>query len=212
MAPTQNLDKDTTASGFFINMGGGVLTAAHAVKSCPHLFVVKDGQAAAARVIADDSGADIAVVQSRLIPLLPATLAGDGGEGESDQPVFAAAYSLLQDPQNHNVMSNGLTTEPSGDGADSNVRLSFYSGAEPGASGSAVLSTNGLVLGMIVQRETDDTSPAAASFVLGVPVSHLKAFLRLNGIGFQESDAAQLGPGQPAGARANTISAGIICG
>jgi serine protease DegQ len=139
-------------------------------------------------------------------------LAGDDGDGESNQPVFAAAYSLLRDPRNHDAMSNGLTTGPSGDGTSSGPRLSFYSGAQPGASGSAVLSTSGLVLGMIVQRETADVSPGDASFVLGVPVSQLKAFLRGNGIGFQASDSAQLGSGQPAGARADTISAGIICG
>lgn len=90
--------------------------------------------------------------------------------------------------------------------------MSFYSGAAPGASGSPVFSTTGLVLGMIVQRENDDIGSGAGSFVLGVPVDQLEDFLRANGISFQASDSAQIGPGQATGARANTVSVGIICG
>jgi hypothetical protein len=215
---------DAHASGVFLNAGGDVLTARHAVARCKSIYVVKDGHVVEATVRTISHDLDLAVLGTSLKPYLSATLPLTMANTGSTVGVFAEAYSVLQRlPDRANLLSNAMTI-PSDDG------LQMLSGVKPGASGSGVLSGTGLLLGVVVERvgSTSGTgsvtsttmlsrataagAPAGATLVRAIGITQVKEFLREGDIVFTESDAAQLGPQQSPAARAATLSVGIICG
>lgn len=211
----------TNASGVFVNDRGDVLTARHAVASCKSLFAVKDGRVAKATVLAMSETQDIAVIGTDLQPYLTATFARTPDTGNGGKPVFAESYEVLQGSKSlRGMMFNALTVPGGG--------LSLLSPARPGASGSAVLNGDGLLLGMIVERvalapasgavtlsataESAAGASAGASHVKAIPVSDITAFLRKYDIPFSESDVPQLESTQALAPRATTLAVGVICG
>lgn len=211
---------DTNASGVFLNAAGDVLTARHAVADCRSLYAVKGTHVAQATVIAQSPELDLAVLRTALVPYLSATLAlGDAAPTHS-VGVFAEAYAVLQRlPERANLLSNAMTV-PGAEG------LQLLSGVKPGASGSAVLGADGLLLGVVVERvaaaphaggmvlsRAASSSPVTgATQVRAVPASQVRRFLRAHDIAFSESGSPQLGPQQSPAARASTLSVGVLCG
>jgi serine protease DegQ len=211
---------DTNASGVFLNAAGDVLTARHAVTGCRTLFAVKGAQVAQATVIAASPELDLAVLRTTLTPYLSATLAlSDAASGHS-VGVFAEAYAVLQRlPDRAALLSNAMTV-PGVDG------LQLLSGVKPGASGSAVLGADGLLLGVVVERvpaaphaggmvlsrASSSAAVTGATQVRAVPASQLRQFLRTHDIAFTESASPQLSPTQSPAARASTLSVGVLCG
>lgn len=207
------------ASGVFINQAGDVLTARHAVSRCKSLYVVKDAQVAEAKILAMSADADLAVLTTSLRPLLAATLPAVPAVASAARPVFAESYDVLQDmPDRGRAMFNAMTVP--GDG-----QLSMLSPVKPGASGSAVIGADGLMLGLVVERVATSSGmatralslggpslPSGATRVNAVPTNEIKRFLHESRIPFDASDTAQLGPRQATAARAATLSVGVICG
>ncbi|MGJ7524740.1 S1 family peptidase [Variovorax sp. GB1P17] len=213
---------DTNASGVFLNEAGDVLTARHAVSDCRTLFAVKGAQVAQATVIAASPELDLAVLRTTLKPYLSATLSRTDAAPGRSIGVFAEAYAVLQRlPDRAALLSNAMTV-PGAEG------LQLLSGVQPGASGSAVLGADGLLLGVVVERVaaaphasgmTTLSRAASAAGVKGgatqvraVPASQVRQFLDSHGIAFTESDSPQLSPMQSPAARASTLSVGVLCG
>ncbi len=213
---------EANASGVFLNEAGDVLTARHAVLDCRSLFALKGAQVAQARVIAESAELDVAVLRTTLKPYLHATLAAGGGAPASASVgVFTEAYTVLQRmPDRASLLSNAMTV-PGADG------LQLLSGVQPGASGSAVLGADGLLLGVVVERVA--AAPHASGMVLSraasaagvaggvtqvraVPASRLRGFLDAHGIAYAQSREPQLSPLQSPAARASTLSVGVLCG
>ncbi|MGF6346852.1 serine protease DegQ [Variovorax sp. W2I14] len=211
---------DTNASGVFLNAAGDVLTARHAVSDCRSLFAVKGAQVAEATVVAASPELDLAVLRTTLKPYLHATLAfGDAAPGHS-VGVFAEAYAVLQRSSGRATLLSNALTVPGAEG------LQLLSGMKPGASGSAVLGTDGLLLGVVVERvaaaphaggmvlsrTVSSASAAGATQVRAVPTSQVRQFLRAHDIAFSESGSPQLSSMQSPAARASTLSVGVLCG
>ena len=213
---------EANASGVFLNAAGDVLTARHAVADCRSLFALKDAQVAQARVIAESAELDVAVLRTTLTPYLHATLAADARTlAPGSVGVFTEAYAVLQRmPDRAALLSNAMTV-PGVEG------LQLLSGVQPGASGSAVLGADGLLLGVVVERVA--AAPHASGMVLSraasaagvaggvtrvraVPVARLRDFLDAHGIAYTHSREPQLGPQQSPAARASTLSVGVLCG
>ncbi|WP_144637847.1 serine protease [Bordetella genomosp. 13] len=208
------------ATGFFVNAGGDVLTANHAVSDCNALFVVKDGKVVRASLAASDARLDLAVLRTTLVPYLAATFVAGPEIKAGRQAVFAESYNVLQGmPDRASTLFNAFA-EPG------HENLSLISSVRPGASGSPVLGAAGLMLGVVVERFALDGRPSkrvalsaaqasgatGATRVKAVSATHVKAFLRNAGIAYTESDQPQLGPMQAQAPRAATLSVGIICG
>lgn len=211
------------ASGVFLNDAGDVLTARHAVEKCASLFAIKGTQVAQASVLAVSAEWDLAVLRTTLKPYLHATLASTDAAATGSVGVFAEAYAVLQElPERGALLSNAMTV-PGAEG------LQLLSGVQPGASGSAVLNSAGLMLGVVVERvaaaphasgtalsRTASTAGAAgaagATQVRAVPASQVRQFLTSRGIPFTQSDYSQLSPRQSTAARASTLSVGVLCG
>lgn len=213
-------DLQAHASGVFLNQDGDVMTAYHAVRDCGAIYAVKDRRVVEAHLIAADAAQDLAVLATRLTPYLSATLVQSPVTGRPGQPVFVEAYNVLRRmPNRSSTVFNAVTSEDSG--------LSLLSSAQPGASGSPVLGSAGLMLGMVVERIAVDRrasgkvtlsrpapsgDPQVATRVRAVGAQEIKGFLLDNGIPFQESDEPQLGALQAQAPRAATLSVGVICG
>lgn len=211
---------ESSASGVFLNAAGDVLTAAHAVAACRSLFVIKGTQVAEATLRAASPEFDLAVLGSTLRPYLSATIAQVDALPATSVGVFAEAYETLQRlPDRAALLSNAMTV-PGAEG------LQLISGARPGASGTAVLGADGLLLGVVVERVA--AAPHASGRVLSrgpsvgpqggatqvraVAAVHIKRFLAAHGIDFSQSASAQLSPHQSPAARASTLSVGVLCG
>lgn len=226
---------DVHASGFFLNDKGDVLTARHVVSGCRTVYVVKDSRVVQAQVAALSPTLDIAVLGTTLKPYLSATFSQTEPVPGASIGVFTEAYSVLQRlPNRATLLSNAMTIPASGAGT-SNVghggneenSLQLISGAQPGASGSAVVGNSGLLLGVVVERvaaspgasgrvlsraATAAGAPTGATQVHTISAAQVKQFLRNSGIPFSESDAPQIGPMQSPAARASTLAVGVICG
>jgi S1-C subfamily serine protease len=211
---------EANASGVFLNEAGDVLTARHAVSGCHSLFALKGGHVSQASVIAESPELDLAVLRTTLKPYLSATLAlGDAAPAQS-VGVFTEAYAVLQNLPNRSALLSNAMTVPGAEG------LQLLSGVKPGASGSAVLGADGLLLGVVVERVA--AAPHASGMVLSraasasgvtgatqvraVPASRVRQFLDRHGIAFAASDSPQLSPMQSPAARASTLSVGVLCG
>jgi len=211
---------EANASGVFLNEAGDVLTARHAVSGCHSLFALKGGHVSQASVIAESPELDLAVLRTTLKPYLSATLAlGDAAPTQS-VGVFTEAYAVLQNLPNRSALLSNAMTVPGAEG------LQLLSGVKPGASGSAVLGADGLLLGVVVERVA--AAPHASGMVLSraasasgvtgatqaraVPASRVRQFLDRHDIAFAASDSPQLSPMQSPAARASTLSVGVLCG
>ena len=209
--------QEASASGVFLNSSGDVLTARHAVIDCVSLYVVKDARVVEATILALDPTLDLAVLRTSFHPALSATLAQSApGNGSG---VFTESYVGLQRMADRSsVLSNALTVP--GDGA-----LYLLSGALPGASGSAVLGSGGLMLGMVVERVARDRVVAELRVgrapipdasrgeirIRAIAAAQIEQVLRAAAIPSVRSDLAQLGPRQSPAARAATLAVGIHC-
>ncbi len=220
---------DVHASGFFLNDKGDVLTARHVVAGCRAVYVVKDSRVVQAQVAALSQSLDLAVLGTTLKPYLSATFSHTAPAPGASIGVFTEAYGVLQRlPNRATLLSNAMTIPAGGgSGGDQENGLQLISGAQPGASGSAVVGNSGLLLGVVVERvasgpgasgrvlsraATAAGAPTGATQVHAISAAQVKQFLRESGIPFSESDAPQIGPMQSPAARASTLAVGVICG
>ncbi|RZL66180.1 MAG: serine protease [Variovorax sp.] len=229
---------DAHASSFFINAAGDVMTARHAVANCGSVYVVKDSRTVKASIVAMSPSLDLAVLGTGLKPYLSATFTQAPATTRYSIGVFTEAYSVLRRlPDRGRMLSNAMTIPAplaatdaavDADGAEAQgAGLQLLSGAQPGASGSAVVGNSGLLLGVVVERVAASPgatgrmlsrapvaagAPAGATQVHAVSAAQAKDFLRGNGIAFSESDAPQIGGTQSPAARAATLAVGVVCG
>ena len=214
------LPPEASASGVFLNEAGDVLTARHAVADCRSLFALKGGHVSQAGVVAESAELDLAVLRTTLKPYLSATLALGDVLPTQSVGVFTEAYAVLKNLPDRAALPSNAMTVPGAEG------LQLLSGVKPGASGSAVLGADGLLLGVVVERVA--AAPHAGGMVLSraatasgvtgatqvraVPASRVRQFLQRHGIAFAASDSPQLSPMQSPAARASTLSVGVLCG
>ncbi len=137
-----------TASGFYVNAAGDVVTSAEAVEACGRITLdgVHDAQ-----VTASDAASGIAVLRptTRLAP--QSVAAFRNGRPRLQSEVAVAGYSfggVLSKPS----MTFGTLEDLRGLGGEENVkRLALAS--LPGDAGGPVLDAGGAVLGMLLPRE-----------------------------------------------------------
>lgn len=206
-AASRHYDVRPSATGFFIDRKGTVLTARHAVEGCRALYVLKDGQVSRAELVVASEDADLAVLRAPVIPYLSAMFTADE-QIRPSQPVFTAGYDELSRLKDRStLMYNGVLLDRRSH--PNEVRISLLSAVDHGASGSPVLDESGLVIGLIIRREL---AAPGHSEVIAVSASAIKHFLRRSGLAYDDSDQAQVSPLQARAPRAATLMVGIICG
>ncbi|HTH98412.1 MAG TPA: serine protease [Stellaceae bacterium] len=209
-APSQALATIDTAgpnielasTGFFVDGNGHVLTAGHAVNGCTNIYVEKENRTVRATFVARSDTADLALIKIGETLGLPAVFARSDEVGEKDM-VFAANYATLGDILAHGgALSNAVVADSGSEPGETDITL--VSDATYGASGAPVLSSRGLVIGVVTRRGAEDRVYAVKSDVA-------KAFLAAHNIAFEAVDEPQLGALQDRAARARTVSAHVLC-
>jgi len=207
------------ASGVFLNADGDVLTARHAVLDCRRIFVIRGRSVSRAQIVTDSAPLDLAVLKTTLTPYLSATIIASPHRLEVSRVVFTEAYSrLLRAHDSVRVISNAIAL-PGG------TSLRLLSAAQPGASGSPVLGSDGLLWGVVLARVAHRPGvsggllsragrvhvPGGATYVHAVPADKIQTFLAHNEVPFTSSDVPQLGRHQSPAVRAATLSVGVLC-
>lgn len=193
---------ELTATGFFVDGEGDLLTANHAANGCSQLYVAKEGRTIRAELVAQSADDDLALLKVPETLGLPAVLA-DADQPAANEMVFASGYEALQDVLARGgglfnaAVASAQHEDPGGD-------IELVSDATYGASGAPVLNADGLVIGIITHREATD-------HVLATSVNRVKAFLAAQRIAFEQDDRPQLSALQDRAHRAETISANVIC-
>lgn len=191
-----------TATGFFVDRSGHVLTAGHAATGCTSLFVDNGTRTFKAALVALSPEDDLAVLKVDEGSGLPAVFARSLQSAAHDM-VFAAGYQTLQGILAHGgALSNAMIAE--GEARTPHADIELVSDATHGASGAPVLSATGLVIGVITHKLRPDR-------VLATNADDAKRFLAANHIPIEEDDRPQLGAFQDHARRAATISVGVTC-
>ncbi|MCK9917686.1 serine protease [Microbacteriaceae bacterium K1510] len=197
--PENSVRAETTSTAFFVNGSGYMLTARHAVENCSRVIVAKEGWAVEAKVIAQSSEADVALVKAPRTLGLSAVFPRTVAVAASDM-VFASAFDTLPGKLiGAGLMANAVVrSESTGDA------LAIESDVTFGASGAPVLDSRGLVQGVISRR-------TAANRVVAVGAHAVKSFLSAHNVRFEQDDRAQIAGNGSRAHRAASISARIRC-
>jgi S1-C subfamily serine protease len=156
--------KMPAGSGFFVGRRGEVMTAAHVIAGCRRIAVQVNGSLKLKAVLVGlDARLDIALLRVAIGPHSVLEFAGTA-------PLMDAALTVVT-----RSAQTGRFLRVAGRvvGKDDRGLLKVDVALSPGASGSAVIDSRGLVAAYIVGRMGD--KPAIA---LAVPVDSLGGFLR----------------------------------
>ncbi len=198
-------------SGFYVNDQGAVVTAAHVVQDCAQPVLIKDGLQIRPTELRLERELDVAILETPRIHGVAAVL---GEQPPASFGVYVASFvDLLQTPARNSVLTNAMIVD--GDRLAAGARrgqFAMVSLAQPGASGSAVMDSDGRVVGMIESR----TAPSAeagdlsrSTFATGL--ASLTTVLTAAHVPFRQSREAQLEPEQSRRDRAAGFTLGVYC-
>jgi TPR repeat protein len=138
----------TTGSGFFVSMDGRVLTNAHVVENCQQTNLRTANGTVSARVLARDTGNDLALLASGLNPTRAGTLRPSVRLGEE---IVVYGYPLSGLLASGGNFTMGNIAALSGIRDDSRF-LQISAPVQPGNSGGPVLDRQGNVVGIVVAK------------------------------------------------------------
>ncbi len=172
-------------TGFFVDRAGHVLTAYHLVSDCSRIDIVANGEREPASVIATSADHDLGILRvSRTVgePVAFDTAEAIGGGAM----VSIIGYRSLQDTLRHQdsaqpaVFNSMVLDEHRPD------HIALLSDAEGGASGSPVITRDGLVAGILQAKETREGMPVLngqpSEIRVALNGAVARDFLRDNGI------------------------------
>ncbi len=165
-------------SGFVVDNQGNIVTNDHVVDGATNIRVIfSDGASAAARVVGQDPGDDLAIVKADVSAdrLHPLTL-GDSSAVKVGQLVVAIGNPF----DLHNSVTSGIVSavgraRPSVNGRSITNMIQTDAPVNPGNSGGPLLDDQGNVIGVIAQIE----SPVRGSVGVGfaIPSNTLQRYL-----------------------------------
>ena len=186
IAATDIAGRVKVGTGFAVSPLGYMITSAHVVTGCRAVSVWgQDSARRVARIIAKDAPHDIALlrVSGTLISYAHAPPSRQLALGEQ---VLALGYGVhVEDPRSPEeatgiYVGNTLTT--------TGARVyALRARLRPGDSGSAVVATDGALLGMVIGRDTDNPDLG-----LVLPVPEIEQFLRRYGVHLPPTTALEV--------------------
>jgi S1-C subfamily serine protease len=165
-----------SGTGFAVSPSGYIVTGAHVVSGCRVVSVwAQDGAQRFARIVAVDTVRDVALLQVSGTLLNYARAPKLRGVALGEQ-VMALGYGvhvespLSPEAATGTFVGNDLTT--------AGTRVYVFRGhLRPGDSGSAVVGTDGALLGMVIGLDTDHPDLA-----LVLPAFEIQQFLSRHGV------------------------------
>jgi S1-C subfamily serine protease/tetratricopeptide (TPR) repeat protein len=146
--PVSDTGLSATGSGFSVNLAGDIVTNQHVVDGCRTLRLRRGQATAPARLIAEDRGNDLAVVQGFLEGVTP-LLFRDGRSIRPADQVVAVGFPLASILGSAPQVTTGTVTSLSGIKDDTRY-LQITAPIQPGSSGGPLVDLSGHVVGVIV--------------------------------------------------------------
>ncbi|MGR3393850.1 MULTISPECIES: serine protease [Rhodobacterales] len=170
-----------TVSGFFVDAGGAVVTAADAVASCGRITLEDVYEAS---VAASDAALGVAVLRPET-PLAPRAVAAFRGDTPRLKSEIAVAGYPFGGVLSAPTLTFGSLEDVKGLAGEAELeRLALA--AQPGDAGGPVLDAGGAVLGMLLPKpESDQTLPGDVAFAADAEA--LQAFLTRAGVESRET-------------------------
>ncbi|WP_199740160.1 S1C family serine protease [Saccharopolyspora rhizosphaerae] len=168
----------STGSGVVVDEGGRILTNHHVVEKAgggPVTVTFNDGKKAQARVVEQDPGRDLAVVQAEGVrDLQPAKLAY-GSELEVGQQVIAVGSPLgLPGTVTSGIVSAMHRSVPTGKGAGLGDAIQTDAAINPGNSGGPLVNMDGEVIGINTAVASGKNGSEAAGLGFTVPIDQAR--------------------------------------
>jgi S1-C subfamily serine protease len=176
------------SSGSGVVIGEGlVITNDHVVRACGEV-AVSDAQVSA-RVLARDSGTDLAVLQASLEGLQPAAWTA-AARPRLGQSIVVAGFPLSDVLASLNFTTGTVSSENAIRG--SNTLFQITAPIQPGNSGGPVFDSGGRLVGIVVSKLAElpvlrDQASLPQNVNFAITPMAVKAFLRQNDIPFLES-------------------------
>jgi S1-C subfamily serine protease len=203
-----------TGSGFFVSDQGHVITANHVVSGCEKLRVSHGEEIAPAALVAADESPDLAILQTPIAPLSPATFTINR-QARLGEPVMVAGYPLRGFLAKDLNVSTGSVSALAGL-RDSAELLQISAPVQPGDSGGPLLDGAGNVMGVVVSKldavkvaKVTGDIPQNINFAIKGIVA--QSLLDINGISYRTASSEHSVDTADAAARARQFTVVIEC-
>ena len=191
-SPSAAKPRESSGTGFFVGIGGEVLTNSHVVEECGQVEVRGAVGTVPARLVARDAANDLAILRTTLTPPKVAGLRLGIRLGE---PVAAFGYPLAGMLSTSGNFTLGNVTALTGLG-DNTSYLQVSAPVQPGNSGGPLLDGNGNLVGVVTAKlnalkvmvATNGDIPQNVNFALKGAVA--ATFLESNGVAFTAGTTA----------------------
>lgn len=171
---TRRLEVFATGSSFSISSSGYMVTNYHVIEGCANVIVADGPIETVATVVANDPKTDLAILRvdrtfstQAMIRQSPARLA---------EQVWAAGFPLNNVLRAFNITSGEVSSDSGFDG--DSTRLQVTTPIQHGNSGGPLLTRDGAVAGVVVERLEGPSAPQNVNFA--IKSSILKEFLDSN--------------------------------
>lgn len=204
----------TSATGFFINEDGLIITAAHAVKRCQIISVIIDGSVRPVKLLRRDVDNDLALLQ----------LSGDspyylkirsGKRIRAGDEIVSVGFPLLGILADQANITSGVVSSLAGLGNDSRY-IQITSPVQPGNSGGPLLDRSGLLVGVVIAKldalriaKITGDIPQNVNFAIRGLV--VQAFMEANDVSFEQARPGEELSVADIGAVAKNATIPILC-
>lgn len=196
------LYKISSGTGFVINNEGHVVTNAHVVTGCQSISILTGKGEVEAKLIAADSGRDLAVLKTGYISPYNAPLRWNISELKVGDGVIIMGYPGQEGSTGHYVYKKTSITSLKGPTGEPNF-LQLASVASKGNSGGPVLDGTGNVIAVIsgtaLTYRADSAGKPTGNPIgqadVAITLAALQDFLRSNRINFYENPSGLIAYG-----------------
>ena len=210
---TDDEDKVSSGTGYFVSHAGHVVTNHHVVKGCKDIGVFYgDNPLSLGRLIGSDETNDLAVIKSDITPLKVANVRIGIRLGE---PVAVFGYPLSHVLASSGNFTLGNVTALAGL-RDDTRHLQISAPVQAGNSGGPLLDANGNLVGTVISklnamRVVQATGDLPQNVNFAIKSSVLASFLESKGVQFETSTSSSaLAPADLA-EHAKALSVFVVC-
>ena len=181
--------RDSSGTGFFINKSGHIATNNHVIDKCKTINVHYKGKKEPVKVLAHDSVNDLAILESKILPEDFFIIAKeDVGKLEK---IYVAGFPFGKSISSDIKVTEGIVSSIMGIG-DNYSNIQIDAALQAGNSGGPVVNTSGEVVAVAFAKldfekiyEMYGDIPENTNF--GIKSSILRTFLNINGIDLPSS-------------------------
>ena len=178
----------SAGTGFVVNRAGWVLTNAHVVEGCG---TVEVGPGLSGTVLLRDEALDLAVVKAPLRPDLQ-PLVFRTAPPRLVEDVVALGFPLSDVLATTIKTTTGTISALAGLRDDSS-RLQFSAPVQPGNSGGPLIDREGLVVGVVTSRLSEDRFAGAQNVNFAIKAEVAAAYLEAEGIAHERAERGDAG-------------------